>query len=374
VIDAFMPLVLSRLKYYGAAGNEDAKQAALVGLLTALRNYDPAVDASVGTFASLYRHIDDAIKYEIRGKEGDAWDQNNVDGGQQLYDDEGEGSGDRWGVMPTTHLPDAIANGIDRALDAQNRLHRNRIPDWVQMWAAETRIRQGFGAREEGWMDLPATPQEMAEALAKIPADKVGRALGKLNEREREIVVARFYRKPPILLGEIARGALNPKSKVSYKETLKIAYRAVVKIAGQFEVKRPTRRPMRQPDPPRQLPFRPWHPLTPLEEIRRWLKWYEIRRWPFLDSRTLTVHSTRVTKREAEKIKRLDNAPILVAVIARQKIKYRDNIFWGAMFRYAPPPFRIWFNGKVRVRTITIVYETHDRRFNADPQIISDSD
>jgi hypothetical protein len=191
-------------------------------------------------------------------------------------DDESQSDGSYWGVIPNTCLPDQIADGLDRAHDDQNRLHRSRIPFWVQLWSDQTRVRCKFGAREEDWMDLPATPEEMGKALAKISPDKVAEALAKLSEHEREIVVARFYRKPPILLSEIARGALNPKSKVSYKEVLNIAYRAVLKIAGQFEVKRPIRRPERLPDPARQLPFRPRQPLTPLRELERWLKWYEI--------------------------------------------------------------------------------------------------
>jgi hypothetical protein len=132
-----------------------------------------------------------------------------------------------------------------------------------------------------------------------------------------------------MLLGEIARGGLNPKSKTSYKEVLNIAYQAVVKIAGQFEVRRPIRRPMRQPEKPRDLPFKPWHPQPPLQALRQWLIGYEIYRWRFLDVLALTVHNAWVTKREAEKVKWLDNASILVATVRGQKIKYRNNVRRG---------------------------------------------
>jgi hypothetical protein len=42
VLDQFKPLILSRLKHFGVAGDEDAKSAAQVGLLNALAEYDPA--------------------------------------------------------------------------------------------------------------------------------------------------------------------------------------------------------------------------------------------------------------------------------------------------------------------------------------------
>jgi hypothetical protein len=291
VLDAYTPLILSRLKYYGAAGNADAESAVKVELLTARLEYNPAVDASFGTFVAL--RIDAAIKYELYGAEGDAWSPDNADGDGEVTapgkesDDAGESDGTLWGVIPTTYVPDQIADGIDRAHDDSNRLHHSRIPFWVQAWADQTHVRREFGAREEDWMDLPAAPQEMTDALAGIPRDAVVDRLAprpsadekeiKAANRTRDIVLARFYRKPPILLNAIARGELNARSKISYKEALNVAYRAAVRLAGSFEVKRPIRRPMRIPPPPRQLPTARWYTLSPLQELERWLKRYEIR-------------------------------------------------------------------------------------------------
>jgi hypothetical protein len=299
VLAKFRPLILSRLKHFGATGDEDAQSAAQVGLLNALAEYDPAIDASVGWYAKAYFHIDNEIKNVIHGKESDAWYRRKVSGDEVFEnkdgDDSGEESGDRWGVMPTTLLPDDVAEAIEVAHDDSGRLHRSRIPFWVQTWVTETHVRREFGAREENWMDLPATSQEMAEAFAKIPPDKIARSLAQLSEREREIIIARFHRKPPILLNEIARGALdgNRRVKISYKETFEIAYKAALRIAGQIKVKRPIRRPERMPPPPRQLPFKPWRPPDHLEAFRHWWTGYEIRRAPRLDRVYLTVHKSR---------------------------------------------------------------------------------
>jgi hypothetical protein len=130
VLDQFKPLILSRLKHFRVAGNEDAKSAAQVGLLHALASYNPAEDVSVGYYAKIYRHIDDAIKYEIRGKESDAWYRPKVSGDEhdeQLgYDEDGEGYS-RWDTIAKAVLPDRTATIIDGAYDDQGRLRANRL-------------------------------------------------------------------------------------------------------------------------------------------------------------------------------------------------------------------------------------------------------
>jgi hypothetical protein len=123
VLRQFEPLILSRLKHFRVAGNKDTKSAAQVGLLNALAEYDPAKDDSIGHFAKIYRHIDDAIKYEIRGKEIDIWHHRaQVSGDAQLYDDEGE-SYNQWEAV----LADWTATIIDGAYDNQGRLRGSRL-------------------------------------------------------------------------------------------------------------------------------------------------------------------------------------------------------------------------------------------------------
>jgi hypothetical protein len=75
-------------------------------------------------FAKAYFHIDSAIKSAIRGHSVDADAQSqkgNLPGDEGLFDDDGDSAGDRWETLPTTNLPDAIANGVDQVLDNQNR-------------------------------------------------------------------------------------------------------------------------------------------------------------------------------------------------------------------------------------------------------------
>jgi DNA-directed RNA polymerase sigma subunit (sigma70/sigma32) len=61
----------------------------------------------------------------------------------------------------------------------------------------------------------------MAARLAKIPAP----AMAELDERSRQIITARFYRKPPILLDAIAR-----ELRISYCSVVTIAHKAIQKL------------------------------------------------------------------------------------------------------------------------------------------------
>jgi hypothetical protein len=300
VLGQYAPLVLSRLKHFGVAGNKDAKSAARLGLLEALAAYNPAMDASVGTFAVDYRLIDNAIKRAIRNKDSDALDRPGwVSGDQKFEDDEGESTGERWDVTPKLLLSDETAEAIDKAHDKQQRLRAKRIPFPTALWLAEVNPRpeKPFGAREESWMDLPATPQEMADYVLAIPSDNVVSELARLSDLEREILTARFFRDPPVLLDCIARGDLDRNKRrtaVSYHRVVTIAYRAALQIAnglgtGPIKTRPPIRRPMRDPPPLRKLTL---HPLGPPDfRFRRIHE--EIRLWPLVDGVPQTVYGTR---------------------------------------------------------------------------------
>jgi hypothetical protein len=288
VLDKFKPLVLDRLKHFRVAGDEDARAAAQLGLLNALAGYDPAVDVSVGLYAKVHFHIDDEIKRAIRGKASDAWYHKPVSGDEELFDDEGESAGERWEVIPKAALFKETACIIDNARDKQGRLQAGRIPFPTAMWLAETSKGEAFGARFESWIDAPATPQEMVDYLAAIPADKVAAKLTRLSKLERDIVTQRFYRNPPTLLDTIARD-----KKLSYHRVLTSTHRAVRELGGgrPIKTKPPIRRPMRMPLPPRNVPTRPHGP--PDFQYARILD--EIQQSPWLDDLYPTVHNTRIT-------------------------------------------------------------------------------
>jgi DNA-directed RNA polymerase specialized sigma subunit len=282
-LDKYAPLIWSRLKHFRVAGDEDCQQAAQLGLLNALADYNPAIDGSVGTFAELYFYIDKEIKAAMRGKDADAWAHDKVSGGEIPNDDSYEGDGEtneRWEAIAKAAFSDDLVHAIEAAHDDRGRFHVGRLSFQIQMWLAQTSV-PSSGARVEPFMDLPATPQQMAEWLSSIPETRIAPALAKLSERAREIITARFYSKPATLLDEVARGDLDRKrpAKVSYKEVIKIAHRALGKIAGKLRIERietipntsaeilklaatplweypshiAIRRPMRQPPPPCHL-------------------------------------------------------------------------------------------------------------------------
>jgi hypothetical protein len=290
VLDQFAPLVRSRLRHFRVAHDEDAKSAAQLGLLNALSKYDPAEDVSVGLFAKAHRLIDDEIKRTIRGKASDAWYQPQVSGDENPLNEESESSGDRWDTIPKLVMPDEVVYAMTHhARDKCGRIQPSRIPFWLGLWIEETGTRSDR-ARAENWVSLPATPQEMAHFAAALSSERLASGMLSLSKPERDIVTARFFSNPPILLDSIARD-----KKLSYRGALTTAYRALHKIADGLRIKAriKTQRPiwpMRDPPTPRQLEWRP--PGPPDFQYRRILE--EIRQWPLLDGCSQTVHNTRV--------------------------------------------------------------------------------
>jgi hypothetical protein len=135
VLEKFAPLIWSRLKRFRVAGDKDAQAGAKLGLLTALANYDPAVDVSVGIYAKAYRLIDDEIKKTIRDRAGEYPPQ--VSGDESLECDDGK-TGERWETIAKAVLSDETANIIESAHDAQGRRRTNRIPFPTALWIVET--------------------------------------------------------------------------------------------------------------------------------------------------------------------------------------------------------------------------------------------
>lgn len=318
MLGKYRPLVLSRLKHFRVGADEDARRAAELGLLNAVAAYDPAEDVSVGLYAKAHFHIDNEIKRQIRGKASDPQNQpGTVSGDEEFLDDEGESIGERWDALPKLVLSDRTAAIIEGAYDDKGRLRVSRLagphhheypivlsfPDVsiiiprktvfaTALWIVETSERPGerFASRQEEWMSVPATPQELAEFIAAIPTDAIARELPSLSKLEQDIFVGRFFRKPPVLLDSVAR-----KKKISYHKALTTAHRAVRQIAGQIRIRAPIktqppiRRPMRIPPPPRNVPLHP--PGQPDFRYRRIVE--EIRQWPLLDSLWQAVHGTR---------------------------------------------------------------------------------
>jgi hypothetical protein len=175
------------------------------------------------------------------------------------------------------------------------------------------------GARVEPFVELPTTPQAMAEWLSGIPERKLT-AAGLLQSQLR-VIVARFYSNPPTLLDAIARGDLvrgERKAPISYKAVIGIAFDALGQIAEALRIKPlermdnltsakildlaatplwsdypkhfAVRRPMRIPPKPREL-------KTMLrgrwDSLLRWLMAKEINQWPYLDGLWPSVYGTR---------------------------------------------------------------------------------
>jgi hypothetical protein len=120
-------------------------------------------------------------------------------------------------------LSDRTAAIIEGAYDDKGRLRVSRlagpVPDVsiiiprktvfaTALWIVETSERPGerFAARQEEWMSVPATPQELAEFIAAIPTDAIARelpSLSKLEQDTREACRASVrYLIPKIFLAE----------------------------------------------------------------------------------------------------------------------------------------------------------------------------
>jgi hypothetical protein len=138
VLGEFAPLVRSRLKHFGVASDPDAQSAARLGLLEALAAYNPAIDSSVGTFAKLYRHIDEAIRRRTR-KHNDALDRPGEVSGEAPIYREGERIGEIWDVTPKLVLSFATVLAIEGAHDQIGRFRSRRLQFPTALWLAETK-------------------------------------------------------------------------------------------------------------------------------------------------------------------------------------------------------------------------------------------
>jgi hypothetical protein len=172
----FRPLVFSRLRHFGAVENKDAVQAAQLALLEARADYNPAIDGSVGTYATEYHLIDNAIKEVLYGKDADAYSARHerLSGDEVPYDNSYEGDQEckeRWESVAKTLFPAWLDNAIDFSRDGAHRFTLKRFPVvvgdkietrvfpfWLQLWVSETkswkRIIHGGVARDETKTDL----------------------------------------------------------------------------------------------------------------------------------------------------------------------------------------------------------------------------